>query len=279
MRKNEEKLVAITGCDSGIGLSLASLFAEKGYRLVVSYLESTPLRRTPGVTAVRCDLRKEADIRRFAKAVISGARDSGGLYALVHNAGIAKGGPVEDTPMRTVREVMEVNYFGIVSLTQKLIPLLRASEGRIIIHGSMAGRIALPFLSPYAASKFALEGFADSLRRELNPFGVRTALLEIAGVATPIWNKAKKMKLSDFSPVYRRSLALFLSDFVDAGNRGLDQAIAAQRIVRIIEAKRIKPRYIIAQSKLVSMLERMIPDRLFDRICRKMFGMDYGKRQ
>ena len=277
MRAQEKRVVAVTGCDSGIGKSLASLLAGKGYRVVASHLGTDPLREDSGIVSVQCDLRKEADIRRFAAAVKAEAKKCGGLYALVHNAGIAKGGPVEDTPLKTVREVMEVNYFGIVSLTQKLIPPMRRSKGRIVIHGSMAGRIALPFLSPYAASKFALEGFADSLRRELSPFGVQTALLEIAGVATPIWNKAKRMKLADFSPVYRRSLRLFLENFVEAGNRGLDREIAARRIVRIIEKKRMKPRYIIAQSTILSRLEMLIPDRLFDRLCVKLFGMDYGK--
>jgi len=171
---------------------------------------------------------------------------------------------------------MEVNYFGLVSLTGKLLPQLIRYRGRILINGSMAGRIALPFLGPYAASKFALEGYADSLRREMRPFGVQVTLLETAGVATPIWNKAKKMKPADYPAVYRKSLRLFMRNFIEDGNRGMDQRAAAQRIFDILVSKRIKPRYIIAKSVIVSRLESRIPDRLFDRICVRLFGMDYG---
>lgn len=276
MKTCGRKTVVITGCDSGMGHDLALLCAEKDYAVVASYLERDPFRGVAGILSYRCDLRKESDIQRFARSAMNAADREGNLYALVNNAGIAKGGPLENLPMKIVREVMEVNYFGLVSLTGKLLPHLIRSGGRILINGSMAGRIALPFLGPYAASKFALEGYADSLRREMRPFGVRVALLETAGVATPIWNKARKMKLSDYPAVYRKSLRLFMRNFIEDGNRGMDQRAAARRMLDILESARMKPRYIIAKSTLVSRLERRIPDSLFDRICVKLFGMDYG---
>ena len=118
------------------------------------------------------DLRVPADVEAFI-AFVKGLCASGhSLAAVVDNAGVALGGPVEDLPMSLFREVFEINFFGAVRIAQAFIPELVASRGRIVVIGSMAGRVALPFLSPYASSKFALEGFCDSLRRELNPFGV-----------------------------------------------------------------------------------------------------------
>jgi NAD(P)-dependent dehydrogenase (short-subunit alcohol dehydrogenase family) len=279
MKTNTDKIIVITGCDSGMGREIADLFAAKGYNVIASYLEINPFKNKKHIFAVKCDLRKETDIKRFASLVIKTAGNGKNLYALVNNAGIAKGGPAENLPLDVYREVMEVNFFGIVSLTGKLLPLLKESKGRIIIHGSMAGKIALPFLAPYASSKFALEGYTDSLRREMKPFGVQTTLLETAGVATPIWNKAKKIPLSDFSPVYHHSLELFIKNFIELGNKGLHQLSAAQQICAIIEKKHMRPRYIIASSKFLSRFEIRIPDRLFDRILIKLFGMNYGTKK
>lgn len=276
METGTAKIIVITGCDSGMGRELVDLFAAKGYHVIASYLEKNPFKEHKNIITKKCDLRKETDIKRFADLVIKTAGTSKNLYALINNAGIAKGGPLENLPIGMFREVMEVNFFGQVSLTGKLLPLIKQSKAKIIIHGSMAGRIALPFLAPYAASKFALEGYTDALRREMKPFGVQTTLLETAGVATPIWHKAKKINISDFPKVYHHSLELFVKNFIDEGIKGLHQLSAAQQIFSIIKKKHMRPRYIIASSKLLSRLEIRLPDRLLDRILMKLFGMNYG---
>lgn len=180
---------------------------------------------------------------------------------------------MEDTPMAVYREVMEINFFGMVSLTRKCIPSLVASKGRIVIVGSLAGRIAMPFLSPYCASKFAVEGFADSLRREMRPFGVRTVLVEPAAVATPIWNRALEQRVEVSAP-YRHPVERFREDFIKGGNQGMETGRAAAVIARILEKKRPSPRYIIAKNRLLSALELRIPDSLLDRLVAKLFGMD-----
>jgi NAD(P)-dependent dehydrogenase (short-subunit alcohol dehydrogenase family) len=274
--KKTKGVIVLTGCDYGMGYDLAKILSSEGFIVAASYLAKNPFAKRANVRAFRCDLRREPDIRGFLRFTSGIIRKEGGLYALICNAGIAKGGPVENLPMRIFREVMEVNFFGTVALVSPLLPYLIEAKGRIIIHGSMAGRIALPFLAPYSSSKFALEGFSDSLRREMKPFGVQVSLLETAGVATPIWKKAKEMKPSDFPPAYGTSLRLFERNFIDEGMRGLDQRIAAERIAGIVRAKHMRPRYIIAKSVLASRLERRIPDRLFDFICIRLFGMNYG---
>src|SRR5256886_13063099 len=117
------------------------------------------------------------------------------FIALVNNAGIPAAGPLELFPLDELRRVLEVNLIGVVAVTQAFLPLLKASRGRIVNISSVAGRGALPFLGPYAASKFGLEAISDSLRRELLPFGVRGIAAHPGGVQSRIWVQAERRAL------------------------------------------------------------------------------------
>jgi NAD(P)-dependent dehydrogenase (short-subunit alcohol dehydrogenase family) len=270
------KAAAITGCDSGIGASLARIFADKGYRVVISYLQRNPFEGNPNVIAGRLDLRDEGQIISFAALVEKYCGGENSLDYFINNAGVALGGPFENIPLDVYREVLEINFFGLVSITRKIIPRLIKSRGRLVVNGSMAGRIALPFLSPYTASKFALEGWCDSIRRELNPFGIKTILLEPGGIATPIWNKALEQDASFADKKYGASLQKFRENFIMAGNTGMNTDAAADQIFRFITRKKPATRYIIANSRILSFLETLIPDSLLDALVVKMFSMYYG---
>ena len=269
-------LVVITGCDSGIGLSLAGLLHRRGYTVAVSYLESNPFDGVSGVHACRMDLRVPADVEAFI-AFVKRLCDSGhSLAAVVNNAGVALGGPIEDLPMSLVREVFEINFFGAVRIIQAFIPEVIASRGRIVVVGSLAGRVALPFLSPYASSKFAVEGFCDSLRRELNPFGVRTILIEPAAVATPIWNTAKSQDISFVSEKYLESLHLFETGFVETGNQGMPADEAGRIIADTLTARHPRPRYLVAGDRGRSSIVPHLPSWIIDAFVTRWFKMDYG---
>jgi NAD(P)-dependent dehydrogenase (short-subunit alcohol dehydrogenase family) len=269
------KLAVITGCDSGIGKSLVPLFLNAGYRPIISYLEQNPFHDRPDIISRKLDLRNEGEIESFAGMVNRLCGEGSSLDYLINNAGVAMGGPFENLPMTVYREVMNVNFFGLIRLSQKILPGLIRNRGRLVINGSMAGRIALPFLSPYTASKFALEGWCDSIRRELNPLGVRTILLEPGGIATPIWIKALEQDSSFADKKYAGSLGAFREKFIRAGTMGMDTDRAAALIFRLITRRRPKQRYIIAGSRMLSFLETLIPDRLMDAFVVKMFSMDY----
>ncbi len=273
------KLAAITGCDSGIGRALAGIFAGAGYTVILSYLEQNPFHQKSNMIAHRLDLRNDASINSFATLVNRYCSEGHSLEYFINNAGVALGGPFENLPLGIYRTVMEVNFFGLVALTQKIIPCLIRNRGRLVIHGSLAGRIALPFLSPYTASKFALEGWCDSVRRELNPFGVRTILLETAGVATPIWNKALNQDSSFADQKYSESLRVFREKFIAGGARGMDTEKAATRIYRFITKKGPRDRYIIAGNRILSWIETLVPGRLLDSLVVKMFSMHYGDKK
>ena len=191
---------------------------------------------------------------------------------------MALGGPIENMPINIFRETYEVNFFGVIKVIQCLIPELIRDKGKIMVHGSMAGKVAVPFLSPYASSKFALEGFVDSLRREMLPFGVKTILLETAAVATPIWNKYQKQDITFVQEKYMKSLIEFRDKFIEGGNKGMAIAKAANMIADIFEKKQPKARYIVASNRLTSKMLTMIPNSLLDKILLKLFKMDYGDK-
>ena len=274
----EKRLIVITGCDSGIGESCARLFAADGFTVLISYLEKNRFEAEPAVIAQKMDIRNEDELSAFGKR-IAGLRNEGyHLDCLLHNAGIAFGGPAENLPLQRYRDVMEVNFFGIVSLTQQVLPILITCRSKLFIVGSLAGKIAAPFLSPYAASKFALEGYTDSLRRELNPFGIKTVLFEPSGVITPIWKKYEQIDMSAFNPGYKTSLDAFKKNFVDKAAYSLPCERAAQFIMRIFTRRNPRPRYLIAKDRFVSRLLLHLPDRIIDRLVRSVYKMNYGNR-
>ncbi len=273
----KKRLIVITGCDSGIGKSICKILHNKGYSMAISYLNENPFTGENEIFAQKMDLRNEGEISEFASFVKKLCGYDYVLYGLVSNAGIALGGPVENIPMKLVREVLEVNFFGAFSLIQKLIPLLIESKGGIYLIGSTGGRVALPFLSPYTASKFAIEGFGESLRRELKPFGIRTVILEPGGIATPIWNKGKEQDSSFIDEKYMKSMTALRDTIIDGGNYGLDPDLAAEMILKIMLKKNPKPRYIIAKKNLSNYAPVYLPKRLMDRIIAGLLKMDYGK--
>lgn len=272
--------VLITGCDTGIGQSLAAIMLRQGLSVIMSYLENNPFASNANIYAKKMDLRMQNDVFEFCSfAEDICQKKEAKLRGIIMNAGVALGGPVENIPLAIYRECFEINYFGAVSIIKALIPSLIRSRGRIMVIGSMAGRIALPFLSPYVSTKYALEGFCDSLRREMNPFGVKTILIEPASVSTPIWNKAKSQDISFVNKKYLKSLYLFRDNFIEKGNEGLDADLAAARIADIFSMEFPDPRYIIAKNVLISKIMTLLPSWVIDKAVAKMFQMDYGKSE
>lgn len=274
--KKSRGLVVITGCDSGVGKSLVLVLLQMGYTIILSYLDQNPFENEPRVYSRKMDLRKPEEVVGFCHYAKELCQSGEKLEAVIANAGVALGGSIENIPMSVYRECFEINFFGAVAVIQALIPELIRDQGKIMIHGSMAGRIALPFLSPYASTKFALEGFCDSLRREMNPFGIKTILLESAAIATPIWNKAKNQDISFVDEKYLKSLYRFRDKFIEGGNSGMDITLAALKIAEILDKKNPKSRYVIAKNKTGSKLLIMVPSFFLDKAVVKMYEMDYG---
>jgi NAD(P)-dependent dehydrogenase (short-subunit alcohol dehydrogenase family) len=254
----------VTGASSGIGQACAVRLARAGWRVLAGVRREGDA--PEGTEEVLLDVTDAEQIRDAAERVDE-------LHGLVNNAGIALGSPLELVPVEQLRHQLEVNLVGQVAVTQSLLPALRRAKGRIVFMGSIAGRSALPFLAPYAASKHALEAVADSLRLELKPFGIPVSIVEPGSIRTAIWGRsaARADELaatmdSEVAELYADRVAAFRSVALKRGEGGAPADRVADVVEEALTAERPHARYLVGRdAKLRAGFERL-PDRLRDRI-------------
>jgi NAD(P)-dependent dehydrogenase (short-subunit alcohol dehydrogenase family) len=183
--------VFITGTSSGIGRAIVMhLAARAGYHLFAGVRDGSAFAELPeNVTPVVIDVTIPASIDG-AFTHVSGRIPDGEELTLVNNAGTAVFGPLEHIPMERIRRQFEVNLFGTIAVTQAVLPLIRRQGGRIVNIGSMNGRLALPVIGPYCATKFGLRSITDSLRLELSPWRIPVILIEAGVVSTRLVRRA-----------------------------------------------------------------------------------------
>src|SRR3954447_1763477 len=175
--------VLITGCSSGIGRATALRLHDAGHRVVATARRPETLDDLPpGIVRLRLDVCDPASVEA---AVRDADAKTGGVTALVNNAGFGQSGPVEFVTEEQVRHQFETNVYGPLRLIRAVLPSMRArGEGRIVNVSSAAGKFSTPFLGIYCASKFALEAVSDALRVEVAPFGVRVVVIEPGPIET-----------------------------------------------------------------------------------------------
>jgi NAD(P)-dependent dehydrogenase (short-subunit alcohol dehydrogenase family) len=258
------KTALVTGASSGIGEACALRLVGSGWRVLAGVRRAGEA--PAGTDEVLLDVTDADQIRAAAGAVEE-------LHGLVNNAGIALGAPLEFVPPEELRHQLEVNLVGQVAVTQALLPALRRAAGRIIFMGSIAGRSALPFLGPYAASKHGLEAIADSWRLELRPFGVHVSIVEPGSIRTPIWVRSAQradalMAASDdrLGQLYGERIAAFRQIALKRGAAGAPADAVARVVEDALTAERPHARYLVGRdARLRAGFERL-PDRLRDRI-------------
>src|SRR5689334_6739039 len=175
------RAILVTGASTGIGRATALELARRGATVYAGVRDPAAVDGL-GLTPVELDVTDAEQVAALSTRLER-------LDGLVNNAGIAVTGPLEHLPLDEVRRQLEVNALGQLAVTQACLPALRAARGRIVNMSSISGRVAFPMFGPYAASKFALEAFSDSLRRELRGSGVDVVVIEPGGVTTPIWER------------------------------------------------------------------------------------------
>lgn len=267
--------VVVTGAGSGIGAACVARLQAGGFQVFAGVRRDEDARvlrqrAADRIVPLRLDVTDATSIRT-ALETVAGAVGSRGLWGLVNNAGVAVAGPLELVPLELLRHQLEVNVVGQVAVIQAFMPLLRQARGRIVNMGSISGLVALPFLGPYAASKFALEGLTDSLRVELRPWGIHVAIIEPGAVATPIWRKSlagfddmsrgfAQQARADYGPVIAglRAAALARSD------DGLPPDRVGDAVVHALTARRPKTRYLVGRDARLRARLRLIPDAVRD---------------
>jgi NAD(P)-dependent dehydrogenase (short-subunit alcohol dehydrogenase family) len=263
------RVVLVTGASSGIGEACAWRLARRGFEVFGGVRRQEDGRRLEeaAIRPLMLDITAPDQVAAAAEAV------GDELHGLVNNAGVALAGPLELLPVDEVRRQLEVNVIGQIAVTQALLPALRRARGRIVLMGSIGGRSALPFLGPYAASKFALEAVADSLRLELRPFGVHVSIVEPGSIKTPIWTKgtARAEELRERFPdgaeeLYGAAINRFRKVALARGLAGVDPDEVAKAVEHALIADRPRARYLVGRdARLRRRLERL-PVRLRDRL-------------
>ena len=203
------------------------------------------------------------------------------LTGLVNNAGIANPGPLLHLEIDTFRQQMEVNVTGQLIVTQAFAPLLGATPGsktktpgRICMMSSVGGKVASPFLGPYSASKFALEGLSESLRRELIIYGVDVIIIAPGAIATPIWDKADRIDITPYANTpYKASLDMVKKYMVGLGQKGLPPERIGETVHTALTSPSPKTRYIVTPEPLTNWMGNHLPKRFLDKTIAKRLGL------
>ncbi len=281
----ERKSVVITGASTGIGRACALRLDRMGWRVFAGVRNAdhgAALRAEASsrLTPIIIDVTDGGSISAAAELVAAAVGDAG-LAGLVNNAGISVPGPLEFVPIEDLREQLEVNVVGQVAVTQAFLPMLRQRTGRVVFMGSISGKMATPFLGPYAASKFAIEAIADALRMELRPWGIEVAVVEPGSIATPIWEKgqaqadALEARLSARAhELYDPAVAAVRKAAREAEQRGIPADHVARVVARALTVRKPKTRYVVGgDARLQALLAAIAPDRLRDRLVSRFMGL------
>jgi len=276
--------VVITGASTGIGWATAKLLLDRGFRVFGSVRKQADADRLKAqlganFTPLLFDVTDEAAVLASAREV-RGALNGQTLAGLVNNAGIAVAGPVLGLAANEFRRQMDVNVIGPIISTQAFGPLLgsdaslRGPKGRIVMISSVAGKNGTPMMGAYSASKHAIEGLSESLRREMMLFGIEVIIVAPGAVKTPIWSKADEVDISGYknSP-YFPALERIRKYMTHLGETGLPPETIAEAIAEALTSAHPKVRYQLTPDPMRHLMTAILPKRRVDKIIAKRLGL------
>ena len=278
------KSILITGCSSGIGLCVAQGLRQRGYQVFASARKTEDVRKlkNEGFEALQLDLDDPLSIENAVRKVFNAT--GGTLYALFNNGAFGLPGAVEDLSREAMRAQFETNVFGWIELTNKVIPAMRKQDdARIIQNSSVLGFAAMPYRGAYNASKFAIEGFSDTLRQELHDTGIKISIIEPG----PISSHFRKNAMQAFnrfvdtgSSAHQAQYEAMIRRLNTPGPAApftLGPEAVLKKVIHALESPRPRIRYYVTVPTYVfAFLKRLISQRLMDRILIKAGGG--GKR-
>ena len=279
----ERKIAVVTGASSGIGLLTSVELARQGFQ-VIATLRNLAKRPKLDAAVQAAGIGDNIDIRRLDVTEFAShetfvgdiIRDYGRLDVLVNNAGFSMAGFAEDCTLEELREQFETNFFGAVSMTKAVLPTMRRQRsGHIIQISSIAGRCAHPVLSCYSGSKFALEGWSESLRIEMKPLGINVVLVEPGSFETDIWEANAHIGQRVFetdSPNHERSLRF--RDYIRKNVTKRDASAVARVIASIANNPNPRLRYLVGpDAKMMTWILRLVPWSRYERTVAKTLGL------
>ncbi|SEL57142.1 SDR family oxidoreductase [Nonomuraea pusilla] len=269
------KTVLVTGASTGIGRATALLLAREGFTVHAGVRKDADGEALgPAVTPIMLDVTNPDQIEDAVQRI-------GHLDALVNNAGIGVTGPIEFAPLEALRWQYEVNVFGQVAVTQAMLPLLRASRGRVVTIGSVGSWITLPFGGPLCSSKHAIRSLNDALRMEVKPWGIEAILIEPGSIHTDAVDKLEgevEPRLASLGEQGRRLYGDAYRTMVAAGLKqeraGSSPDVVARAVLHALTARRPRVRYPVGKgSRLMSTLGRWLPQRALDTLRMRALGL------
>jgi NAD(P)-dependent dehydrogenase (short-subunit alcohol dehydrogenase family) len=276
--------VVVTGTSTGIGWGTAKVLIAHGFRVFGSVRKTADAERLAAEFGERFvpllfDVTDEGAVKAAAaqvRAELAGEK----LVGLVNNAGVAVAGPLLELPIAEFRHQIEINLIGVVITTQAFAPLvgtdraLNGDPGRIVNISSVGGKNAVPFLAPYAASKFALEGLSESLRRELLPFGVDVIVIAPGAVATAIWSKAEQVDITPYlNTPYAAPLERVRAYSLSLAKIGLPPERIGEAVLHALTTAKPKVRTTVTPRPFQDFLVRALPKRVVDRMIGGRLGL------
>jgi hypothetical protein len=285
------KTIVVTGASTGIGYATSLALAKAGYDVfagVRSLSAGEPLVKAASslrgkITPILLEVTDQAQVDAAA-AQVKASLGGEPLFGLVNNAGIAHGGPLLHQPIDQIRQVMEVNVIGLIRVTQAFAPLMVATSaarpGRIVNISSVAGKFGGPFMGAYVASKHAVEGLSETLRRELMLHGIDVIIIGPGAVQTAIWDKAEAADTGYLAGTpYAGSTAQFNAHVIRNGRHGLKPERLGQAVLKALTTDKPKTRYAVVKDALADwILPQILPKRVVDRAIAKQLGFTRLRR-
>jgi NAD(P)-dependent dehydrogenase (short-subunit alcohol dehydrogenase family) len=280
----EPPSVLITGCSTGIGHACALDLAARGWRVFAGVRNQEDGQRivqhaAGNVEPVLLDVTDPAMIQAAVEQ-LDAALGQTGLDGLVNNAGIVVAGPLELLPTEAFRRQLEVNVLGTHAVTRALLPWLRRAAGRIVLMGSISGRVTPPQYGAYAASKHALEAMADAWRVELRPWKLPVSIVQPDNVDTPIWNKLdqsiedlENQGESAMAAMYQRQMQRVRQSGLKMGRTGMPVAHVVRAVHHALTARWPRARYPVGlRTRLAFWGQSNLPAWIMDRFLRRAVG-------
>ena len=277
--------VVVTGVSSGIGLATVKVLTERGFHVFGSVRKPEDAERLSiefenVFTPLLFDVTDEAAVSKAADTVRD-LMNGHNLCGLVNNSGIAVPGPLMHQNIADYRTQIEVNLIAPLIVTQAFLPLLgtdsslEGKPGRIINISSVAGKIGFIFAGGYSASKFGLEGFSESLRRELMLYGIDVIVVAPGAIVTAIWDKAEATDISEYENTdYGLPLKTFKSYSIKEGRKGYPPERVGEVIYKALTTRNPRVRYPVVPNHLFNWaIPRILPKRMLDKIIAKNFGL------
>jgi short-subunit dehydrogenase len=269
MENKMGKVIFISGASKGIGAQIAATLRSVGHT-VYGTSRDPDQSASNGHNLIALDVREEGSVRSVVAEVLD---KEGRIDVLVNNAGYDLYGAVEETSVAENISQMDTNYFGVVRLTQEVLPHMRERRsGKIIMMGSIGGSIGLPYNAAYAASKFALEGYSESLRLEMRPFQVYVSVVQPGPVATETLDTSI-VGVGRAHPAYQRQRELMIEKMRTMGRQSpVTPLMVAQKVAEIIDSEQPKFRYPVGrQAGTLPWVKQLLPQDWFERFMLQQF--------